>query len=61
MTCKYTYKSKEGTIHEFKNEIELDDFLLSRYKFEDEFGDLVFSKKDVTAEGFDARSKAYKI
>jgi len=58
MKCKYTYKSKEGTTHEFKNEIELDDFLLSRYKFEDEFGDLVFSLK---GEALAARERAKKI
>jgi hypothetical protein len=35
MKCKYIYKSKQGTEHTFNNEIELDDFLLSKEKFED--------------------------
>ena len=60
MKCKYIYQSKEGTFHQFNNEIELDDFLLSRHKFEDQFGDLVFSK-DIETAGYVARAKAEEI
>lgn len=58
MKCKYIYKSNQGTSHEFKNEIELDDFLLSNHKYEDQFGDLVFSLK---GEALAARANAEKI
>ena len=40
MNCKYIYKG-----HVFNSEIELDDFLISKYKYESTFGDLVFNKK----------------
>jgi hypothetical protein len=39
MNCKYIYKNKI-----FNSEIELNDFLLEKYKYESEFKDLVFLK-----------------
>lgn len=39
MNCKYIYKENI-----FNSEIELNDFLLEKYKYESEFKDLVFSK-----------------
>ena len=37
INCKYEYKG-----HLFENEIQLNDFLISKAKYESEFGDLVF-------------------
>nr|DAT46443.1 MAG TPA: hypothetical protein [Caudoviricetes sp.]DAU59265.1 MAG TPA: hypothetical protein [Crassvirales sp.] len=39
MICKYIYKG-----HTFESEVELDDFLLEKRKYESKYGDLVFSK-----------------
>ena len=41
MKCRYIYKNK----HIFDNELELDDFLIERRKYESDYGDLVFSKE----------------
>lgn len=61
MNCKYIYKG-----HVFNSEIELDDFLISKYKYESTFGDLVFNKKieqldSITKlNNFQKESKNYK-
>lgn len=50
MSCKYIYKG-----HTFNSEIELDDYLLSKYQFEGKFpSDIVFSK---TAVQLDSMNK----
>ena len=40
INCKYEYKG-----HLFNNEVELDDFLLSKKKYESTFGDMIYSVK----------------
>lgn len=58
MSCKYYLKLSNGSIHEFANEIQLDDYLISKHKYESEYGDLVFS---LSAEAISAREKAKQI
>lgn len=41
MACKYFYKG-----HQFNSELQLDDFLMSKRKYESEFGDLVFQRTE---------------
>ena len=56
MSCKYIYKG-----HTFNSEVELDDYLLQKRKFESKFGDLVFSKSSLqldTVDKIDELNKA---
>ena len=56
MNCKYIYKG-----HIFESEVELDDYLLQKRKFEDKFGDIVFSKSALqlhTVDKIDEMNKA---
>lgn len=48
MICKYIYKG-----HTFESEVELDDFLLEKRKYESKYGDLVFSKTTNQLESMD--------
>ena len=53
INCRYEYKG-----HTFNNEVALDDFLISKAKYEGEFGDLIFQ---VSASKLGTMSKAKKI
>ena len=53
MNCKYIYKNKI-----FNSEIELNDFLLEKYKYESEFKDLVFLKTTDQLSGVSLIRKA---
>lgn len=45
INCRYEYKGRT-----FNNEVALDDFLISKAKYEGEFGDLIFQVPSLEAD-----------